>query len=280
LSSAVPQYQVLLKAHLANYAAGRLGVREAGVYRGRAYRHILPYRLRFLNLLESYRAELQEYLSEHRTVQLHRYFHHLNSSQALTFNLFFPFLADTELASPILTGALDVPEATADWQFEFVPEAAEGTSVDVTWCTPEGGRVFCEVKLSEDAFGTAERDARHRRKRTEIYLPRLEELVDSSLLHEPEFFRNYQLLRNISLLADNPKNHLVVLVPEANHNLRPALTQVIPALLPQAVERVHVGYLEQVLGRVVSSTASIRPLLLGHIEGLREKYVPTPLADA
>jgi hypothetical protein len=84
----VKNYAVILKQHLAEYASRRLGVREAGVYQGRAYRHILRKRLRFLNILEGIRAEVQDYLRAHRSVQLHRYFHHINSSQPLTFNLF------------------------------------------------------------------------------------------------------------------------------------------------------------------------------------------------
>ena len=88
-------YQTALKKHLAEYKANRLGVREAGVYRktGRAYQHLLPSNLRYLNLLESIRAEFREYLRHNPAIRLHPDFHHLNSSQALAFNLFFPFLS-------------------------------------------------------------------------------------------------------------------------------------------------------------------------------------------
>lgn len=84
--------------HLALYKARRLGVREAGVflYRGKPVRrsHILPKELKWLNILEPYRAEIQEYVAANATIKLHKYFHHLNSSQAFALNLFYPFFND------------------------------------------------------------------------------------------------------------------------------------------------------------------------------------------
>lgn len=274
------RYQTTLKAHLADYAAERLGVREPGVYRGRYYRHILPYRFRFLNILESYRAEIQDYLRKNPSIHLHRYFHHLNSSQALTFNLFFPFLSGDASTRGLLTGALEVPEATDESYFEFVQDANEGTNVDVAWSSTVGGRVFCEVKLSEDAFGAADHDARHRRKRIRFYLPRLATLVEGSLLEEPEFFRHYQLLRNIAFLADDPRNHLVILVPKENQRLEPALEHVIGRLKPPATSRVHVVYLEELLARLLAGSVSDHPLLVAHIEAMQEKYVVSPNSNA
>lgn len=268
-------YQAALKRHLAEYATRRLGVREAGVYQGRAYRHILPARLRFLNVLEGIRAEVQKYLRAHRSVQLHRYFHHLNSSQALTFNLFYPFLAAGREANQILTDALDVGSGVGAWQFEFVPDAAEGTNVDVAWRSSTGGQVFCEVKLSEQEFGAADRDARHRRKRVAVYLPRLQGLVDDSLLEERQFFRHYQLLRNIALLGDDVSNRLIILIPKENDLLRPALEHVIPRLAASTAPRVQVVYLEALIDRLAGTGGNAPPVLLAHVERMREKYIVT-----
>src|SRR5262245_8374116 len=81
--------------HLASYKTRRLGVKEAGVfvYRDREVKcaHILPKELKWLNILESYRTEIQDYLRSHPAVKLHKYFHHLNSSQAFALNVFCPF---------------------------------------------------------------------------------------------------------------------------------------------------------------------------------------------
>jgi hypothetical protein len=84
-------YKRVLWVHLGKYAKQRLGIFDEGIYQGRPYPHILPSKLRFLNLLESIRSEVQGHLRKSPSIKLHKYFHHLNSSQALTFNLFFPY---------------------------------------------------------------------------------------------------------------------------------------------------------------------------------------------
>src|ERR1035437_7705090 len=124
-------YQSVVRKHLAQYAKRRLGVNEAGVYQGRPYSHILPWRLRFLNLLESYRAEIQDYLRAHRSVHFHQYFHHLNSSQAFAFNLFYPYFAAGGNSAGALAGLLGADVDVAALGFEDVPDEKEGTNVDV-----------------------------------------------------------------------------------------------------------------------------------------------------
>jgi hypothetical protein len=84
-------YQAEMQQHLAKYRAQRLGIFEEGMYKGQPYPHILPWRFRFLNLLEAFQSEIQSYLQSNRLIRLHQYFHHLNSSQAFAFN-FFPYL--------------------------------------------------------------------------------------------------------------------------------------------------------------------------------------------
>ena len=141
-SSGVPKqmkrYQIGLREHLARYAKRRLGVTEPGVHRGRAYPHILPYRLRFLNLLESGRAEIQDYLRTHPSVQLHQYFHHLNSSQALALNVFYPYFAAGGQAVHALMRSMGMGESVESWEFEAVPDDDEGTQVDVAWLDTQG----------------------------------------------------------------------------------------------------------------------------------------------
>jgi hypothetical protein len=91
----VAGYVQALQIHLGRYKAARLGITDAGIYRhqGRdlSYDHVLPVELRWLNLLETYRAEIRDYLKARPQLQLHKFFHHLNSSQAFALNLFFPF---------------------------------------------------------------------------------------------------------------------------------------------------------------------------------------------
>jgi hypothetical protein len=85
----------------------------------------------------------------------HRYFHHLNSSQAFAFNLFFPYFSgEPEVASALLR-ALGQEATLAGWEPEAVPAPDEETNIEVFWTTADGVRTFCEVKLSEADFGKA-----------------------------------------------------------------------------------------------------------------------------
>jgi hypothetical protein len=269
-------YQMALKKHLAEYKANRLGIREAGVYRktGRAYQHILPSTLRYLNLLESIRAEFREYLRHNPTIRLHGDFHHLNSSQALAFNLFYPFLSAGGGATRLMAKALGLSGGgdVREWHFEYVPDPEEGTNVDVAWQNSDGKWVFCEVKLSEGEFGSAKPDQRHENKLREIYSPRLHGIIDEGLLEFNEFCRHYQLLRNISLLATHSDSHVVFLIPEQNSALIPPLQGVLGSLVGSVRHRVHVSYLEKVLASLKNHRA-LNCELKVYVAQLEEKYV-------
>jgi hypothetical protein len=45
------------------------------------------------------------------------------------------------------------------------------------WRMSDGARIYCEVKLSEQRFGTAKADDRHREKLLTIYRPSLGSLI-------------------------------------------------------------------------------------------------------
>jgi len=263
-----------LRRHLAEYKANRLGVREAGIYRktDRAYKHLLPSNLRYLNLLESIRAEFRDYLRHNPAVRLHPDFHHLNSSQALAFNLFYPYLSAGGEAARVIAQALGLGGDIREWHFEYVPDAEEGTNVDVAWQNSDGTWVFCEVKLSESEFGSAKPDQRHEKKYHEIYAPRLHGLVDERLLEFNEFCRHYQLLRNISLLATHADSHVVFLIPEQNSALNPALHAVLGSLAASVRQRVHVAHLEKVLVSI-KNHSTLKPELKVYAAQLEEKYV-------
>jgi hypothetical protein len=267
-------YQVALRRHLGEYKAHRLGIREAGVYRktGRAYQHLLPSTLRYLNLLKSIRAEFRDYLRHNPTVRLHPDFHHLNSSQALTFNLFYPYLSAGGEAARLIAQVLGLGGDIREWCFEYVPDAEEGTNVDVAWQNSGGTWAFCEVKLSESEFGGATPDQRHEKKFHEIYSPRLHGLVDDRLLEFREFCRHYQLLRNIWLLTTHADSNVIFLIPEQNIALSPALRDILGSLATSVRHRVHVAYLEEVLVSI-KNHSTLSPELKLYAAQLQEKYI-------
>jgi hypothetical protein len=266
-------YQAALWDHLAAYATQRLGVFDQGTYKGKQYPHILPSSPKFLNILESVRSEIQEYLSLNPSVKLHSLFHHLNSSQAFAFNLFYPFFSTRGAAARALSAALGINKDMDTWEFEHVQDSSEGTNADVMWRVPDGGRVFCEVKLSENAFGGAKSDDRHLAKYNELYMPRLQSIVARDYLDEKSFFKNYQLLRNASLLAKSDKDLLVILLPRANVPLHEPLEGLLAAVSPRVRERLKVTYIEDCL-QTLWENATLSPKLRLFAESMTEKYVP------
>ena len=218
---------------------------------------------------------MRDYLDRHRDVRPHRYFHHLNSSQAFALNLFFPYF---EQGAPrALLEAMGTPGEFGGWRPEYIADAVEGTNVDVMWFSPDGSKTFCEVKLSEQEFGVAKDDRRHRQKLEEIYKPVLIGQCARELLEAPAFFSKYQLLRNVWLAARDTDSSVVFLVPRANSALWPQLAPFIENLAPSLARRVHAVAIEDVLAALSSSKSA--PRLAWYAELLQEKYVaPVPVA--
>ena len=266
------RYAATLKQHLGHYGSKRLGVEEHGIYKGRRYAHILPARLRCLNFLEPVRAELQAYLKEHPSIKLHQFFHHLNSSQAFAFNLFYPYFVEGSPTARILAKSLGVDAEVDTWEFEAVLDREEGTNVDVLWTTMDGARVFCEVKLTENEFGQAKNDKRHQKKLIDIYMPRLRSLVSDELLIPKMFFKHYQILRNISLLAERSVDQLVFLMPRENETLSGPLNRVLAGTQASVSRRIHLAYIEDCLDNLESSVGLPLPLRV-YSSALKEKYV-------
>jgi hypothetical protein len=105
-------YDELIKSNLASYKLKRLGVEQNGVWKknNSRYKHILSECLKNLNILETFRREFWEYYESGQlgAIKLHPDFHHLNSSQAMAFNLFFPFMYQNKLFLPLLLDSLDI----------------------------------------------------------------------------------------------------------------------------------------------------------------------------
>ena len=170
------------KRWLSDYKANVLGVMEAGTftYRGGIYpsSHILPISKTELNIIPSIRERFWRWFID-QEIALHRYFHHLNSSQALCFNLFFPLLVEGSRGLNSLLTSLGVPGAAgADGAFEFVPDPNENTHFDFMIALGPRARVYFEIKYTEAMFSSAIQDAEHLSKFERVYRPRLDGRLD------------------------------------------------------------------------------------------------------
>jgi len=253
-------YQERLKQHLAEYKRTALGIPEPGIfrYRGRdvSVEHILPIEHAWRNLLPDYEEPIRAHLDA-KKVKRHQYFHHLNSSQAFAFNLFYPFFAGGEAAAAPLLRAFGQTGRLKDWKLEYIPDKPdkkEGTNIDVWWKTNDGVETFCEVKLSEADFGKAKNDARHIEKLLTKYGPKLAGYVDPSLLEPAAFFKSYQILRNVWHMKSEPGSRLVFLLPKANEGLWPILDAVVGKISRPLQDRISKVAVEDVFSAVLADT--------------------------
>jgi hypothetical protein len=215
------RYVAQLHRHLADYKATVLGVAESGDWGKppRPYSHILPTERRELNIVTSLRERF--WREQNRWGwRLHKNFHHLSSSQALAFNLFFSAYPEVPLRMATTRRALSLQaDVPCRVDFEAVLDGREGTNVDVLMSAADGRRTIIEIKLTERSFGTAAPDARHLAKLNDIYKPLLAGRVADSCLTPPSFFRDFQLYRNVAQVRRESLDRVLLLLPRARTQL-------------------------------------------------------------
>lgn len=259
-----------MKAQLADYKLRELLVSEAGLWvqNNRPYPHILPASLSDLNLCAPLRTELLALIEERSSLAKHRDFHHLNSSQAMCWNLLMPALV---LAGGLkqLGTAMGTASPIVAMVFEAIPDQIEFTNFDCLLQLEDGGSVYVEAKLTERKFGGAVKNDKRELKRTAIYCPRLQGKVSPTLLEQAPFFLNYQLLRNLSHLK-SAADHLLLLLPRASAGLVREAESFRDLVLPPWQAQVSLLFVEDLVQRLVAQTNDRARL---HFEECSRKYV-------
>jgi hypothetical protein len=263
-------------AHLSEYRKGPLGIVEEGTFlhRGVAHRkgHILPTGSERKNLLAPY-GELF-LASEHGSIKLHQYFHHLNSSQGLCINLFYPLLKEGAQALLVrsLGSDMSLPVTGAFESESQLENAARRTSFDFHLRNPEGRDLFVEVKYTEDGFGGATADAEHLEKFRQTYAP----LLESSKFLVPQcneaafFLEHYQILRNLVHIGE--KSEVVFLFPRANERVAGEAANAREAFLSEGGrERMRIVFLEDLIAELIVGCAGME--LEAYYEEFRRKYL-------
>ena len=265
-------YEQMLKRHLESYRLGRLGGVKSGELTSngttRPYGHILPTDLKWLNILEPFRHEIMEY-QVGRGVSLQPHFHHLNSSQAFVFNLFIPLFQH----GPVALAAALRTRSMQQLHLDYCADPAERTQVDVLWMLDEATCVYCDVKLSEAEFGSADGLGRYQRMLEETYRPILENQLDAAVWESNGalFFKFYQVYRNLWLAArpGHGTDQVRFLLPQANTALTGQLAEALDLVRAGLRSRVQVLYVEEVLRQLAE-----RPETAWYGRMLEEKYVP------
>lgn len=272
-------YQDKVKDHMADYKRTRLGIDQNGVWKHNKeeYPHILPEALYKLNILETYRKEFWLWIENKGEIKLHQGFHHLNSSQAMCFNLFFPFVYDKETLGAILMDVLNMPDKKIkDMKFEHIENQKERTNFDFFVDIDDGGKVYFELKYSENEFGRANNDPNHKNKYKNIYRPGLHKVVNEEYLEQTKFFANYQIMRNLYYLGmdKNNDNYVIFVFPQKNEDLQKTINEIVKdnVMKEPYMNKVQFLYVENIVDSLQHKLCS-QPKLNYHYSAFREKYI-------
>ena len=274
------------KEKLSTYKTANLTV-EQGHWRDLPYDHILPLDQREKNIIAAFRDDFWAYYKG-TDIKLHQYFHHLNSSQALCFNLFFPlFHYDKKLLTYVLHRIIEIAptyrtskenldklfaikndrlseqfaaeledefltnNVFTTCEFEKILDTNEATNFDFFVQLQNAHRVLFEIKYTESEFGKTIADERHIHKYDNIYKPRLEKLLRPEFINQDFVFKHYQVIRNLSYIDD--LTTVVFLFPEANQDLQGTEDLISKILLPDFVHQTRVVHLENLIGQILNS---------------------------
>ena len=190
----------------------------------------------------------------------------------MAFNLFDPLMTDGKVDERLVR-VLGLPtRAQFTGHFEKVLHADEGTNFDFYMESSGGPRIFFDLKLSEESFGSCEDDAAHQQKLRTQYQPYLQEHVDAKWLEPSAFCKNYQVLRNLSYLGRYPDSGAVFIFPKANEKLMQAENTIKHIVSKSLAPRVEIFYLEYLVERILEAVAA-DDALKRHYLAIRDKYI-------
>ncbi len=214
-------YQKEIKEWLRDYKISHFKGLEDGIWKKNkeSYPHILPEKHKHDNILSTYKDSFWK--SIHSSIKLHPDFHHLNSSQAMCINFFYPLFKEKKL--DIILKALKIENDSVDYnsvQFEKdsdVEKQSRPTSFDFYFRTMNGKKIHFEIKFTEQEFGRAKPDTEHINKYELIYKNNCS-VINSDYCNCDSFLKNYQLMRNLIHLSDN--SYVVFIYPVNNKRVK------------------------------------------------------------
>jgi len=270
-----PEFQQQAKRWLSSYKRDVLKVEEDGAWvkNKECYPHILPQQQYRLNILSSVKDEFWNWFADQR-IQRHSDFHHLNSSQALCFNLFFPLMMGGGKGLALLLsvmGIAAIPGTPAS--FEFQPDSDEGTCIDFSLPLQSGARVNFEIKYTETEFGSAKADTAHSEKFKTTYKPRLTGRFEESFCSEAKFLEHYQIIRNIWHLNEAAGDIAVFLFPKANTRLSRGEETIRTCAVEPFRSRIRILYLEDLVHRLLEQLKPTHTTRRRQLEEFRFKYL-------
>lgn len=262
-------FQEDVKTHMVQYKANcddsdLRKITADGIYNNKpGYKHILPItdpstlsifgsrdNIKKLNLLPAYRESCWSYIEPIKSV-LNTYFHHLNSSQGMCFNFFFPFASDPELLSLLMTILLK--DKAVNFAIPMKSEFEYNSYLDKTdyaWDSPTNfdfyvssskQNFFFEIKYKEFDFKKHKNDNKDRAQKYEtMYHSLANGVIVDDKNNINDFLGNYQIMRNLVHLKNdtNRDNYVIFVYPERNSRIAREALESYEFLLPEFHDRL------------------------------------------
>ncbi|MFY0628442.1 MAG: hypothetical protein JXR07_19250 [Reichenbachiella sp.] len=237
------KFQDQIKAHLSRYKHSYFPESENGTWSRN--KNVIPLTYAFtkkdkhLNLIQDYRHSFLEskFIFGKRPIKLHMYFNHLNSSQAMCINFFYPLIIEEKL--DLIAEYLGFTNESIDYdsaEFEKDSEIdSQGgrrpTNFDFYFRTNSGKHFFFEIKYTENKFGPCSDDDEHRDKYAKVYVPNLGP-IEANYREVKAFFKNYQIIRN--LIHVGKDKYVVFLYPVKNKKIKEGAAKANNEILKKA----------------------------------------------
>lgn len=213
-------FQDKMRERLSEYKKKKFPDVQDGLYQGRPYGHIFPKGEQNRNLIEYYHDDILKN-PHYRKEDLHIYFNHLNSTEALSFNFFFPLLIEKKLE--LLTSRLTLEEKAVNYETAVFEkpgidfEHFSDSIFDFYFETAAGKKICFRTKYTETGFGSAEDDAIHSELYEYVYKNYLS-VITEKYRKKSEFLQRFQICRTLLHLDQNTV--LVIIYPRENHKIR------------------------------------------------------------
>ncbi len=265
--------------YLGEYKRNSLGISENGIYRHKGKdifkEHILPKEQSSYNIISQYRDEF--FKSIHSDIDFHKYFHHLNSSQALCINLFFPVIIENKLdivrdLLGLQNKSISNPRFEKESDLEKVKGGEKKTNFDFHFQQSSYSNIFFEIKYTEADFGKAKNDEEHRAKFARTYQPLLKsnDFINKEYKKMDTFFNSYQIIRNLVHINEN--DIVVFIYPKANKKVHQQAQSAYDNILnDNGKKRFKILLLETMVDNILEQIGSSK--LLDHYREFQNKYL-------
>ncbi len=260
-------FQKKTKAHLASYKESHLKKPENGTWRGRKYKHILPNddASRYLNLLPGYREKIKHYINIEK-VSLHYAFHHLNSSQAMCLNFFYPLYHNksleciTKKMAGMSNEKINYDTVSFEKKGKEKGYGIRPTFFDFYFETKSNKKFYFEIKYTESGFGQGK--ANNERYKS-FYARQLGKILNGSF-DKQIFYKNYQIFRNLIHVDDH--SYVVFVYPEKNTGVKRGISKG-KKLLSQKYQKHLIEITWEDL-----YTSLTNQNVIQHLSGFKDKY--------